>query len=92
MNKPINNTGGGINKVVNNKLNKVIDLKWKWTIIIALLAIGVFNPFMYTFTDMIFMNNGYVYDHDEMKPTSFGMLFHLFVFMGLLRIMFEYEI
>ena len=89
MNK---NAGHGLNKVVNNKMNSVVDLKWKWTIIIAMLAIGVFNPFMYTFTDMILLNNGYIYDQDEMKPTSFGMLFHLFVFMALLRIIFEYEV
>ena len=86
------NKNNGLNKVVNNRVNSVVDLKWKWTIIISLLAIGVFNPFMYTFTDMLFMNNGYIYDKDEMKVTVFGMLLHLVVFMGLLRLMFEYEV
>lgn len=85
------NKNNGLNKVVNNRVNSVVDLKWKWTIIISLLAIGVFNPFMYTFTDMLFMNNGYIYDQDEMKVTVFGMILHLIVFMGLLRLMFEYE-
>ena len=85
------NKNNGLNKVVNNRVNSVVDLKWKWTIIISLLAIGVFNPFMYTFTDLLFMNNGYIYDQDEMKVTVFGMILHLIVFMGLLRLMFEYE-
>ena len=86
------NKNNGLNKVVNNRVNSVVDLKWKWTIIISLLAIGVFNPFMYTFTDLLFMNNGYIYDKDEMKVTVFGMILHLIVFMGLLRLMFEYEV
>ena len=94
MNKTINNSspGNNINKLVNNKVNSVVDLKWKWTLIITMLVIGVFNPFMYTFTDMITMNNGYIYDHDEMKPTYFGMFIHLIVFIGLLRLMFQYEV
>lgn len=85
------NKNYGFNNVVNKRVDSVVDLKWKWTIIISLLAIGVFNPFMYTFTDMLFMNNGYIYDQDEMKVTVFGMILHLIVFMGLLRLMFEYE-
>jgi hypothetical protein len=86
------NKNYGFNNVVNKRVDSVVDLKWKWTIIISLLAIGVFNPFMYTFTDMLFMNNGYIYDQDEMKVTVFGMILHLIVFMGLLRLMFEYEV
>ena len=85
------NKNYGFNNVVNKRVDSVVDLKWKWTIIISLLAIGVFNPFMYTFTDLLFMNNGYIYDQDEMKVTVFGMILHLIVFMGLLRLMFEYE-
>lgn len=75
------------------KLSKLfrIDLKWKWSLIITALVIGLFNPFMYSLTDFILLNGGVTYDKRENDGTVFGKMLHLVVFVGLLRIMFAYN-
>lgn len=78
---------------INNKPTSFLhlDLKWKWTLIITLLMIGIFNPFMYSFTNYVFLNQEYIYESDEMRPTTMGVLIHLIVFMLVLRYLLEYD-
>ena len=77
-----------------NKSNKAflnLDIKWKWTLIITLLMIGIFNPFMYSLTNFIFLNNNHIYDTDEMRPTTLGVLLHVMVYMLVLRYLLDYD-